>query len=47
MTKMQRKLSLAVMAGLSFYIVIAQTPPVFAMHIMEGFLPRANASNLV
>ncbi len=27
------------MAGLSFHLIIGQTPPAYAMHIMEGFLP--------
>jgi len=31
--------SLAVMAGLSFYLVIGSPTPAYAMHIMEGFLP--------
>ncbi len=39
MTKIQRKLSLVGMAGASFLIVIVQTSPASAMHIMEGFLP--------
>jgi len=38
MKKRQKVLSLALMAGLSFYLVIAPTP-VYAMHIAEGFLP--------
>lgn len=39
MKKMNRKLHLAAMAGLSFYLIIGATPPAQAMHIMEGFLP--------
>ncbi|MDJ0845527.1 energy-coupling factor ABC transporter permease [Crocosphaera sp.] len=39
MTKIERKLTLAGMAGASFLIVIVQTSPASAMHIMEGFLP--------
>lgn len=31
--------SLAMMAGLSGYLVIGSPAPVYAMHIMEGFLP--------
>lgn len=32
-------LSLAIMAGLSCYLVVGSPAPVQAMHIMEGFLP--------
>lgn len=39
MRKMNRKLHLAAMAGLSFYIIIGAAAPAQAMHIMEGFLP--------
>ncbi|MDS3861054.1 energy-coupling factor ABC transporter permease [Thermosynechococcaceae cyanobacterium BACA0444] len=34
-----RWLSLGMIAGLSFYLVIASPAPAYAMHIMEGFLP--------
>lgn len=39
MKRHRRILSLGVMAGLSFYLVIATPNPAYAMHIMEGFLP--------
>jgi cobalt/nickel transport system permease protein len=39
MTKIQRKLSLILIAFLSFLIVLSQTNPAYGMHIMEGFLP--------
>ncbi len=39
MKKGQKIISLALMAGLSFYLVIASPTPAYAMHIMEGFLP--------
>jgi cobalt/nickel transport system permease protein len=38
MMRHQRAVNLALMAGLSFYLVIAPTPA-SAMHIAEGFLP--------
>ncbi|WP_339383526.1 hypothetical protein [Oculatella sp. LEGE 06141] len=31
--------SLAMMAGLTCYLVVGSPPPAYAMHIMEGFLP--------
>lgn len=38
----QRRIcSLAVMAGLSFYLIIGAAGPAQAMHIMEGFLPAS------
>jgi len=37
--RMTRWLSLAGIAGLSFYLVVAIPRPAYAMHIMEGFLP--------
>lgn len=39
MKKKQQLWQLILMAGLSFYLIIGQTPPAYAMHIMEGFLP--------
>lgn len=39
MKRKQRMLSLALMAGLSLYLVVASPTPAHAMHIMEGFLP--------
>jgi cobalt/nickel transport system permease protein len=37
--KQHKWLRLIMMAGLSFYLVIASPTPAQAMHIMEGFLP--------
>ncbi|MBE9143037.1 energy-coupling factor ABC transporter permease [Planktothrix mougeotii LEGE 06226] len=37
--KQLKWLRLIMMAGLSFYLVIASPTPAVAMHIMEGFLP--------
>jgi cobalt/nickel transport system permease protein len=37
--KLSKRLSLAIMAGLSFYGVVSCPAPAQAMHIMEGFLP--------
>ncbi|WP_449417689.1 energy-coupling factor ABC transporter permease [Phormidium nigroviride] len=39
MKKKQQLWQLILMAGLSFHLIIGQTPPAYAMHIMEGFLP--------
>lgn len=39
MRKIERRISLAAMAGLSFFIVLGQMTPAYGMHIMEGFLP--------
>jgi cobalt/nickel transport system permease protein len=36
---MQKILRLALIAGLSSYLVMGSAPPAQAMHIMEGFLP--------
>lgn len=37
--KKHRGVSLAMMAGLSTYLVVGSPTPAYAMHIMEGFLP--------
>ncbi|MGK7910572.1 MAG: energy-coupling factor ABC transporter permease [Synechococcus sp.] len=39
MRRNHRRMRLAAMAGLSFYLIAAAAPPAQAMHIMEGFLP--------
>lgn len=39
MKRKKQMLSLVLMAGLSFYLVIGSPTPAYAMHIMEGFLP--------
>lgn len=38
-TRHRKGVSLGLMAGLSFYIVLSSTAPAAAMHIAEGFLP--------
>ncbi len=37
--KTSQWLSLGMMSGLGFYLVISSPAPAYAMHIMEGFLP--------
>ena len=39
MTRKSRLVQLALMAALSFYLVVGAASPAHAMHIMEGFLP--------